>query len=861
LPGFSVAQDPRSRYFDSFDPDHPPMPPDDPASHELMVCVDGKKGWPHWLRNGERIDLENPIWQEELCGYVEVDEQGKIVLSPDSALRLAYMHSPDFQDQLETIYLSALDVSAERFRLDTQFFGGVDTVFAHAGDLIPARLVYNETLGRFVIRPSIRGAEQNRLTVGRGVTPSPTLELRKRFATAGEIVVGFANSFVWEFTSGNSNLTTSIANLSLVQPLLRGAGRDVALEQLTIVERGLLANLRAFQRYREGFYTNVTIGESGVAGPQRRGGFFGGTGLTGFTGTGSGGLGGVGEATGFGRAGFGAGGTAGAGGGTGFAGGGAGQVGGFIGLLQRLQEIRNTEDALNLQLRTLSLLEAYLDAGVIDLTQVDQFRQSIETERANLLQARNALVDTLESYKTGTLGLPPDLPIELDDQLIQQFQFVDPRATKLQSRVADVRGEVGRLPGDPAVEKLREVLDHAAQLRDQVKEHLAKIQEDLDLMEEKADSRAQAMEEAERNLFRKERERQAAMLAELNGRFSELADRFEALQSRLAEPTRRQTINDLVIWLGDVYKFVQELVLVQARARLESVVVGPIELAPENAFCTALVNRLDIMNNRAALVDTWRLIAFNADALQSNLDVVFEGDISTARNNPVSFRAPTGNLRAGLQFDAPFTRLLERNNYRQSLIDYQRDRRQFIQFLDGVYRSLRSRLRRLEELRVNLEIQRRAVAIAIRRVDVTQEELNRPVPPAEPGQPAAQFGPTAALNLLTALSDLRNAQNNFMSVWLNYYATRMQLMRDLGIMQLDGEGRWIDIPLPAADSSQLEEVELPPAVPHKWLEEAFRESAPTEVPSPPRHLEPPEPGTADELLPSPAQLDATAPQP
>jgi hypothetical protein len=48
--------------------------------------------------------------------------------------------------------------------------------------------------------------------------------------------------------------------LNLVQPLLRGGGRAVALEQLTIAERALLANLRAFQRYRQGFYTKVAIG-------------------------------------------------------------------------------------------------------------------------------------------------------------------------------------------------------------------------------------------------------------------------------------------------------------------------------------------------------------------------------------------------------------------------------------------------------------------------------------------------------------------------------------------------------------------------------------------------------------------------
>jgi outer membrane protein TolC len=263
---------------------------------------------------------------------------------------------------------------------------------------------------------------------------------------------------------------------------------------------------------------------------------------------------------------------------------------------------------------------------------------------------------------------------------------------------------------------------------------------------------------------------------------------------------------------------VGEAILVQARARLESVLVEPIPLTPDDAFQIALMNRLDIMNSRAQLVDTWRLIAFNADALQSGLDVVVDGDISTARNNPLSFRAPTSNVRVGVRFDAPFTRLLERNNYRQALIDYQGDRRSFIQTLDNVHRSMLQILRQLDELRVNLEIQRRAVAISIRRVDLTQEELNEPVPPPPPGQPAAQFGPTAALNLLTALSDLRNTQNNFMSVWLNYYATRMVLMRELGIMVLDEEGRWVDLPIPDLDQPVPEEAPLPPPIPVQWYD-------------------------------------------
>lgn len=832
---FSIDVDPRSRYFDSYDPDRPPMPPDDPASHQYMHCVACKKGWPHWHDDGDRIELENPLWRADLAQYAPMNEKGEVVLDVDAALKLAYIHSPDYQNQLETLYLSALDVSTERFRLDTQFFGGADARYTHDGSLIPSQLVYSETLQRYVVRPEIDGNELNRLNVGRTSTSSPSLQLTRKFATAGELLVGFANSFVWEFTGGDANLTSSIANFRLIQPLLQGAGRNIALEQLTIVERVLLGNLRAFERYRQGFYTRVAIGELGVSGPSRRGGFLGGTGLTGFSGTGSGGLGGVGAATGFGRTGTGTSGG-GTGGGTGLAGGGAGTVGGYLGLLQQLQEIRNTQDSLNLQLRTLALLEAYLDAGVIDLVQVDQFRQNIETERATLLQDQNSLLLTQDNFVMGTLGLPPDLGVALDDQMIRQFQLVAPQATAMQSRIADFQEELGKLPDEPDLNALQDLLKRIASLRAQFDERFANVEQDLAHTENTAKLRERTMTAPERSLFQKDRKLLADQLTEIRQRFQAAMPKLDQLQAGVSATPRRQTAAGLVVWLDDQYRLVGELILVQARARLEAIVVEPVEMDAETAFQTALANRLDIMNSRASLVDTWRLIAYNANALQSRVDIVMDGNISSARNNPLSFNARTSKVTAGIEFDAPFTRLLERNNYRQALIDYQQDRRSFIQSLDSVHRDMRQLMRRLNELRVNLEIQRRAVAISIRRVDLTQEQLNKPVPPAEPGQAATQFGPTAALDLLTALSDLRNTQNNFMSVWLNYYATRMQLMRELGLMQLDEQGRWIDTPLTPSEPPAPEEIAPPPAVPVQWMELVNRDEGLELAAAPGQHV-------------------------
>ncbi len=784
-PGFSTDQDPRSRFYSPYDPDRVPMPADDPLSAQYMRVVDGKRGWKHWYRFGVVHDLENPGWMEQLAQYAPMTEQGELILNVDNALRLAYIHSPSFQNQIETLYLSALDVSTERFRLDTQFFGTNNTTYTHLGKL-----------------RSFAG-ETNTLRT------DTNFQLRRRFATAGELLVGFANSFVWQFTGTDTNFATSLVNFNLIQPLLRGAGRDIALEQLTIVERALLANVRAFAQYQQGFYTNIAIGELGVRSLQRRGGFFGGTGLTGFTGQGAGGFGGVGGAGGFGfGGGVGGGGT---GGGTGFAGGGAGLVGGYIGLLQQLQQIRNTEESLGQQLRTLALLESYLDAGFIDLVQVDQFRQSVETERANLLQARNGLQNAIEAYLIGTIGLPPNVPVRLDDAMIQPLRFIDPAMSAIQNRILDLQQRLGELPMEFQPGELRQLMDAGGEQRERLVAMIPVVEADLRKVDELTDHRKSTMTPQEQQIFDRDMEFEKGKYSELTQRIEKTAEELQAIGAQLEQGKRLEARDALVDWLANLLRTTQELSLVQARARLETIVVDPITLDPNDAFQIALTNRLDIMNARASLVDTWRLIQFNADRLQAGLDVVFSGDMTTVGNNAAKFRAPTGQLSVSLRFDAPFTRLLERNNYRQALIDYQRARRGFISSLDSVNLGLRNLLRNMEQLRVNLEIQRRAVAISIRRVDVTAEDLQRPPEPTVAGQ-GPQFGPTAAVNSLTALSDLRNTLNNFMSVWLNYYAGRMRLARELGTMQLDENGAWIEIPEEAPSKDSPVEL-LPPVAP------------------------------------------------
>ncbi|MDA0285376.1 MAG: hypothetical protein O3B86_18670, partial [Planctomycetota bacterium] len=650
VPFSGVEMDPRSRFHDPYSNVNSPMPPDDPASHKLMHYVDDKKGWARWHQNGDISDLENPAWRELLGQYAPVDENGDIRLSLDNSLRLARIHAPTWQSQIETLYLSALDVSTERFRLDTQFAGG----FGSGG-----RSFFNST------DVTLAGSKANGGSAF-DVNNATDIKLRRRLATAGELVVGFANSFMWTFSGSDTNFAMSALSFSLMQPLLRAGGRQIALEQLTIAERTLLANIRAMQHFRQGFYTQVAIGENGTSRPSRRGGFQGGSGLSGFNGQGSGGFGGVGDATGFGGGGGSGGGGAGSNviSGSGLAGGGAGQVGGFIGLLQLNQQIRNTESSLAAQEQTLQLLEAHLDAGLIDIAQVDQFRQSIETERANLLQSRNGMQNQLDSFNTGTLGLPPNLPVVLDESLIKQFQFLDPQIASIQSELGKLVDAFGEFEGVPSVADLSLTLERQQGLRARIDEQLQNVRVEIERLEETVAPRVLTMTDSEQRQFRQDVQRLLDNRDQLARQFDVIATKLQAQSNDLTDESREAAAATVIATNVAMANVLSELTLIEARARLEAISVESIELTSAEALEIARANRLDWMNNRAALVDNWRLIEFNANRLESNLDIVLSGNMGTVGNNAVRFQAQDSTVSAGLRFDAPFNRRVERNDFR-----------------------------------------------------------------------------------------------------------------------------------------------------------------------------------------------------
>lgn len=836
LPKTSIEIDPRSRMYDPFDPDRPPMPPDDPFSHELMHFVDGKKGYRKWHADGDTQDVENPGWLQCL----PVNEDGVLELDLEGAMELALLHSPVYQQQLETLYLSALDVSAERFRFDTQLFAGYGADY--------------RTSGVDSGRPRSRlAAGTTRLSSGRSVgsVGNAQASANRFFASGADALVGVANSLVWDFNGADSSSAMSLLNFSFIQPLLREAGRDQVLARLTLAERQLLANVRQMDRYRRGFYMDLSTGRGVVQGPRRIGGLFGGSGLEGFTGVG-GGFGGVGGVFNVGPNQASA----------------ALQAGGFLGLLQVQQSIINQQANISGLRSNLIQFQETLQENLRqipeDPTEIVRNRLQLAQTRQQLYQAEFTLLTlqtlyqtTLDDFKMD-LGLPPHISVRIIDPMLNRFNLIDPEIAQLQDQLNVLRVEIGTINEDllESVEyetvgdsrvgaiawterlasqlaRLKEYLEGVDRAREKlVTVQLQRAQADIERLQEVLPQRRATVERLANkyahDLNAREQleiegqtrlpvdvdpaifddRRLESLPGELKAEHLRLSKELKAFQESLtkaaaavdellqADPKpdpkalHKQLEQDVLVkipsLISELASDMIDISLVQARARADAIDLEQVDLPMDEALRIAGSNRRDWMNARASLVDTWRSIAFVANSLEGFLNLVVDGDLSTVGDNPAKFRSTTGSLRFGLQFDAPITRLLERNTYRQVLIDYQRARRNYYTFIDTVSQTLRTTIRTLDRDQLNFESRRLAVLSAIEQVVLNDEiqTLNE--------ERALAQGVTAARDAVQALLDLQRAQDDFMGVWVTYEVNRRQLDFNLGTMQLNERGAWVD---------------------------------------------------------------------
>jgi outer membrane protein TolC len=172
---------------------------------------------------GEKTNYRiNPVTDPNVTIETELPQ----VLNLDQAVAIATTQNRVYATEKENLYLVALQQTDVEHLYEPLPFGGGSSTYRN-GELVESFGTYAEA-----------GFEQLLAT---GAQISTNISLGWLEILSGDMRSGFS----------------SIVGAAITQPLLRGAGRKIVLENLTQAQRDTLYQIRSFNRFRKQFVTEI----------------------------------------------------------------------------------------------------------------------------------------------------------------------------------------------------------------------------------------------------------------------------------------------------------------------------------------------------------------------------------------------------------------------------------------------------------------------------------------------------------------------------------------------------------------------------------------------------------------------------
>ncbi|MEJ2703771.1 MAG: TolC family protein, partial [Sedimentisphaerales bacterium] len=157
---------------------------------------------------------------------VEVAVPASGVLGLAQAVAVATAQNRDYQRRKEELYLAALDLTLARHQFARQWFGTVDAGYVRNGP-----------------------DEQ--------VNSAADVGFDQLLADGALVSIDIAIDWARFLTGDPQTSLASVLSATFAQPLLRGRGRKIVLENLTQAERNALYQIRSFNRYRKTFVVSI----------------------------------------------------------------------------------------------------------------------------------------------------------------------------------------------------------------------------------------------------------------------------------------------------------------------------------------------------------------------------------------------------------------------------------------------------------------------------------------------------------------------------------------------------------------------------------------------------------------------------
>lgn len=261
--------------IDEKSPGVPGMPTEFSIDHDLDPVDPESDFWAQFPRSGE---------PPEFLGEAAEAEFDAPVINLEQALLIAVQRNRTYQTEREIVYLAALDLTLQKDRFRPFFAAGGTTrynrttfdtveptlasaIATGAPDLVTAIGQLTGTPGELVSRyaqvvesaAAATGADRPRTVINedRSVTGASRVGVDLLLEGGGRLALDLTSDFL-RFVTGDPRTATSSALAgSFIQPLLRGAGYNAAMENLTQSDRDLLYSLRSFTRFRQEFAVGI----------------------------------------------------------------------------------------------------------------------------------------------------------------------------------------------------------------------------------------------------------------------------------------------------------------------------------------------------------------------------------------------------------------------------------------------------------------------------------------------------------------------------------------------------------------------------------------------------------------------------
>lgn len=238
------------------------------------------------------------------------------------------------------------------------------------------------------------------------------------------------------------------------------------------------------------------------------------------------------------------------------------------------------------------------------------------------------------------------------------------------------------------------------------------------------------------------------------------------------EASVRLSIDRFKILLGLPTSFPLEI-------RPETPVYKDIPVSLDNAVSAALHNRLDLLTARDELEDSEREVRIAKNQLLPDLDLDTRYRLGSTTGGTRLSPAFDENLYTiGLSLDLPFERVSERNAFRSSIISMERSRRSLSLKEDNIVLEVRESIRRLRRVQATLDIRKREIAAAEKEERAATWRFDE--------------GEADNQDVSVAQAAVRRARNSYIADLVDFETSRVQLLRDIGILIIDQQGMWIE---------------------------------------------------------------------